>query len=57
VLYAGIFTYSGLVSIGGNICLKTQKIANGVIGGKDFGVVHHHIQTVCGGIQAVVAQI
>ena len=57
MLYADIFTYNGLVNIGGNTCLKNQKIANGVTGGRDFGVVHHHILMVCGGIQVEIAQI
>jgi hypothetical protein len=57
VLYAGIFTHSGLVSIGGNICLKNRKIANGVIGGKGFGVEHHYTLMAYGGIQVVVVQI
>lgn len=57
MLYAGIFIYSGSVSIGGNICLKNQRIKNGVIGGKDFGVGHQVIEMEFGIIQAEVAQI
>jgi hypothetical protein len=57
VLYVSIFTGNGLAYIGGGTCSKNQKIINGVIGGKDFGVVHHYILMVCGGIQAGVPQI
>jgi len=57
VLYAGIFIYIGLASIGGNIYLKNQRIKNGVIGGKDFGVEHQVIQMEFGIIQVGVVQI
>ena len=57
MLYAGIFIYIGLASIGGNIYLKSQRIKNGVIGGKDFGAEHQVIQMEFGIIQVGVVQI
>jgi hypothetical protein len=58
LLYAGIFTYNGFLSIGGNIYLKSQRINRGVVGGKDFGAGLHYILMALSGIlQVVVVQI